>query len=60
MENLMAKLPEYLMIATSVIGTFALIASMTPTKKDDTIVGYLTKLIDFLGANFGQAKNADE
>jgi hypothetical protein len=48
---------NYYLTAASIVGTFALIASITPTKKDDTIVGYLTQLIDFLGANFFKAKN---
>ena len=50
---------EWYQLITSIIGTFALIASVTPTKKDDTIVSYLTGLIDFLGANFLNAKNAE-
>ena len=43
----------------SVVGTFAVIAAATPTKRDDSIVGFLSKFIDFLGANIGAAKNAN-
>lgn len=46
-----------LAVATSVVGTFALIASVTPTKSDDAVVAVLSKVINFLGANFGRAKN---
>lgn len=46
-----------LLIASSVVGTCALIATITPNKTDDKFVGYLTKAINFLGANFGKAKN---
>lgn len=60
MEDIIAMVPEYLAIATSVIGTFALIAAATPTTKDDTIVAFISKLIHFLAANFGQAKNSDD
>ncbi|MDO6747186.1 hypothetical protein [Gilvimarinus sp. 1_MG-2023] len=41
----------------SVVGTFAVIAAATPTKRDDSIVGFVSKFIDFLGANIGAAKN---
>lgn len=48
---------ENFQIVTSFIGSFALLAAATPTKKDDSIVGYITKFIDFLGANVFHAKN---
>lgn len=58
MENDLAeKVILWLQILTSVIGTFSLIAAATPTKRDDRIVGKLLKVVDFLGANFGAAKN---
>ena len=44
-------------IATSVVGAFAIISTMTPNPNDDKIVSQLYKLINFLGANFGQSKN---
>ena len=59
--NIAAHWQEYLQIALSVVGTAALIAAATPTPKDDTAVakvqGILKKIADFLGANFGNAKN---
>ena len=50
-------LPMWLDALTSLVGSFALIAALTPTKRDDSIVGKITKVIDFLGANFVNAKN---
>ena len=47
-------------IATSVVGAFAIISTMTPNPQDDKIVSQLYKLINFLGANFGQSKNDKE
>jgi len=47
-------------IATSVVGAFAILATMTPNPNDDKIVSQLYKLINFLGANFGQSKNDKE
>lgn len=47
----------YLPIAVSVVGTFSLIATMTPNKTDDKIIQVLLDIVNFLGANFGKAKN---
>lgn len=44
-------------VAMSVVGTFALIAAMTPNKTDDKVAGFLRTLVDLLGANFGKARN---
>lgn len=44
-------------IATSVVGTAAVIASVTPNKTDDTIIGTVKKVVDFIGFNFGHARN---
>ena len=44
-------------IALSVVGTAALIAAVTPTPKDDAAVAQLRKVVDFLAANWGNAKN---
>lgn len=53
----LANLPAILSAATSIVGAFAIIATLTPNTQDDTIVGYLTQAIHFLGANFGNAKS---
>ena len=44
-------------IAVSVVGTAALIAAVTPNKSDDKIVQFLEDVINFLGGNFGKARN---
>jgi len=44
-------------IATSVIGTASVIAAVTPTTKDDSIVAFLRKIMDLLAFNFWNAKN---
>ena len=46
-------------IATSVVGVFAIVSTMTPNPKDDKIVSQLLKFINFLGANFGKSKNQE-
>ena len=49
---------EYAQTALTIIGGAATIATVTPTKKDDNILGILSKLVHFLALNFGKAKNA--
>lgn len=44
-------------IATSVVGTAAVIAAVTPTPKDDAVLAIVRKLLDFIGFNIGFAKN---
>ena len=44
-------------IALQVVGIAALVATLTPTNADNTIINLVSKLIHTLGANFGKAKN---
>ena len=50
---------KYLPVAVSVVGSFAMIASLTPNKVDDKIGQVLLDVINFMGANFGKAKNVE-
>lgn len=56
-QNLAENGAAYIQIALAFIGAFALVATMTPNKTDDKIVNIALKVINFLGANFGKAKN---
>ncbi|MGL5281923.1 MAG: hypothetical protein ACRC8W_09295 [Plesiomonas shigelloides] len=47
-------------IASLVVAIAAIIASATPTPKDDGIVLMLRKIVDILAFNFGGAKNASD
>lgn len=51
---------QWLPIAVSVVGSFALIATQTPNKTDDKIIQSILDVINFLGGNFGKAKNTPE
>ena len=42
------------------IGVFSTIATITPNKVDDKIVQFLLDLVNFLGANVGNAANKEE
>jgi len=59
MEWLSANWQNVLSIATSLVGAFAILATMTPNPEDDKIVSQLYKLINFLGANFGKSQNKE-
>jgi len=57
MEWLSENWQDIMKIATSVVGAFAIISTMTPNPSDDKAVNQLYKLINFLGANFGKSRN---
>lgn len=48
---------KWVPILLTIIGSFAIIAVATPNKSDDKIVQFILDLLNFLGGNFGKAKN---
>tara|TARA_R110000824_G_scaffold292565_4_gene480968 strand:+ start:8134 stop:8322 length:189 start_codon:yes stop_codon:yes gene_type:complete len=56
--NLTANLPAYIEVATQIVGTFAVIATMTPNSSDNAIVDFLAKIVNFFAGNFGKSSNA--
>ena len=42
---------------TSIVTGASALAALTPTPKDDTFIGKLYKVIDFLALNIGKAKD---
>ena len=47
-------------ILTGAVALASAIAALTPTPKDDTIVGKIYKVIDLLALNVGKAKDKSE
>lgn len=47
----------YIPLALQIVGAFAALATMTPNKTDDKIAQFFMDLVNFLGGNFGKAKN---
>jgi len=45
---------------TAVVAAASAIAALTPTPKDDTVVGKLYKIVDWLALNVGKAKDKGE
>ena len=48
---------EWWPVLTSVVGTFAVVATITPNKADNRIAQVLLDIVNFLGANLGKSKN---
>ena len=46
---------EILSAVASIVGGFAILASLTPNKSDDRIVQMILDVVNFLGANIGKA-----
>jgi site-specific recombinase len=57
LNYIMTNWQAWLAAATSIIGSAAIIATLTPNKSDDRIVQWLWDIINFVGANVGKAKN---
>ncbi len=47
---------EWLGIITGVIAAASIICSITPTPKDDKLIGKLYKILEIAAVNIGQAK----
>ena len=48
---------EYLPVLVSIVGSFSLLASVTPNKTDDRIAQVILDIVNFLGMNINKAKN---
>lgn len=57
MQNFIDQIPTILTVLTSVVGTAAVICAAFG-KPDNKYLGYAYKVLNFLAANFGAAKNA--
>ena len=59
MTYIMNNWQGWLAAATSVVGSAAVISTLTPNKSDERIVQWLLDIVNFIGANVGKAKNND-
>ena len=57
MEFITNNWTEILSAVTSIVGGFAIIATLTPNQADNKIIDAVMQLINTLGGNFGNAKN---
>ncbi len=57
LERLLANKEAIWLAVSTTVAAAAAIAALTPSPKDDSLVGKLRKVVDFLGLNWGFAKN---
>ena len=60
MDFLTANAETIFRIVTGVVGTFALIATLTPNTVDNRIAQMIMDVVNFLGGNVGNAANKDD
>lgn len=53
-----AAIENALAVATALVAAASVIASLTPTPRDDTVLGKLYKVLEILALNVGRAKEA--
>ncbi len=58
MDWLLENVGSLIDIALNLVGAFAVIATMTPNESDNAIADGLMRIINMLGGNFGNARNA--
>ena len=54
------QLPAFVQVGFAVVTGAAAIAAVTPTQVDNQLVDVVLRVLNILGGNFGQAKNADD
>lgn len=57
MSWLLENWDEVIAIALAIVGAAAMVAKLTPTPRDDTIIGKISQIINVLGMNFGKTAN---
>tara|TARA_Y100001963_G_C6681504_1_gene400071 strand:- start:674 stop:856 length:183 start_codon:yes stop_codon:yes gene_type:complete len=59
MEYITENWSDILSAVTSIVGGFAILATLTPNDSDNKFFDALMKAINTLGGNFGNAKNEE-
>lgn len=55
--NFFDSFPAWLVAITAVVTAAAGITALTPTPKDDAVLGKVRKVLDWLALNIGNARN---
>ena len=56
LSTIMSHADQILDIAAKTVALASAVAFLTPTPKDDTVVGKVYKVVDFCALNWGKAK----
>ena len=59
LDFIMTHFDELLIAITSILTGASALAALTPTQKDDLILKYISRFLDFLALNVGHAKRAE-
>ena len=60
MQFIIDHAQQILQVISYIVAAAALVAAMTKTPKDDTVIRKIRKIVDLLALNVGGAKNKDE
>lgn len=60
MEYIQANWAQILTATTAVVAAASTLCALTPTPKDDAIIGKLYKILEWCALNFGKAKDKGE
>lgn len=58
--QLLNDVPAWLVAITGLVTAATAITALTPTTRDDVIIGGILKVLNLLAGNFGKNKNADD
>ena len=53
------QIPEYVEIGLQIVGVASLIATVTPTPKDNVVLGGIKTVLNVLAGNWGKAENKE-
>ena len=59
-EWITANIGDLVQLITQVVGTFAIIATLTPNSADNRIASVLLEAVNFLGGNLNKSRNAPD
>lgn len=48
---------SWLKIASSIVGAFSVISTVTPNRADNVVADVLCRVVNFVGMNFGKSRN---
>lgn len=57
LDTIVSLIPQILQTAFAIVALASAIAAMTPTPADDTIVGRIYRVLEWLALNVGRAKD---
>ena len=60
LASVLENYPVWLTAVTSIVTAATAVTAITPSKRDDVVVGWALKILNLLAGNFLKNKNADD